>query len=476
MLSSLSDISIYSILLSALYIFTFVCAGLALWRSRTPQGAIAWIVALISLPFVSLPLFLLFGRNRFFGYVRERKQLDTESQEDLSQVDALLKLQKKEGVAYSSLNAIAKKISQLGFTGNNEVELLVDGEQTYASMLQSMREAQKYILIQFYIFRLDQIGREFIEVLAQKAEEGVRVYFLYDAVGTSISSKAIKALKKTKISIASFRSTKAWISGLQINFRNHRKNLVIDGQVAFVGGLNIGDEYLGKGNMGAWRDTHSKLKGPAALAAQTSFIKDWYWVKEEILDLNWMPYATEAAADALVLHTGPADEIDGCLLSHIALINKAQHRVWLSNPYFVPPEGLLNALISARLRGVEVKILLPSYGDNRWVTAASHIHQEKALRAGLEVHQYQPGFLHQKVLLIDEQIGGVGSVNLDQRSMFINFEIAAYSSDPKFVQDLEYMLRQDLKNSKPLSLDYFTNRPFYARFISRIAGLFDTIL
>lgn len=464
--------------MSGFYVLGFVLAVFALWRSRTPQGATAWVIALVSFPFVSVPLFLVFGRNKFYGYVKDRKELDAEAQRELINLEQQLfseeaALEEKT----AALTSIAHLCNQPGFMKSNQVDLLIDGHQTFSSMLQAIEQAEKYILIQVYIFREDRIGRRFIELLKRKSAEGVRIHFMYDFVGTRLRSSLLKEIRDAGIEEMPFRSTKSWRTRLQINFRNHRKVMVIDGKLAFVGGLNIGDDYLGEWpTIGPWRDTHVRLEGPSALAAQISFTKDWYCIKQNIPDLDWLPHQVERGSTTLVLHTGPADEAHSCLLAHVALINAAKRSIWIANPYFVPPEGLSNALELAVLRGVDVRILLPSYSDNRWVNYASKNFQEQGLRAGIRFFEYLPGFLHQKVMLVDSEIGVVGSANLDSRSMFINFEITAVSHDVQCATDLEKMLETDFSKSQELNLADFVNRSPWSKFISRAAGLLAPVL
>jgi cardiolipin synthase A/B len=419
----------------------------------------------------------IFGRNRFRGYVKQRKELDAIAREEMGQIREMEKEQVTPPEGLEVLKSIAKLGDQPGFMDCNSIDLLIDGEATFASMMEAIRSAKSYVLFQFYVIRPDKIGTEFSDLLIQKAKEGVRVYFLYDAMGTSLHAKFIRTLKAAGIHVSRFNSTRFMSARIQINFRNHRKNLVVDGQVAFIGGMNVGDDYLGRyPKIGPWRDTHCRIAGPAALTAQLSFLKDWHWSEEEILDLDWTTQKQSEGSHVMIHHTGPADRGEAALLAHIALINKAKERVWISNPYIVPPEALSSALSLAVSRGVDVRILAPSYSDNKLVMWASEVYTESLLHMGVRFFQYLPGFLHQKVMLIDDKIATVGSTNLDPRSFFINFEIMAISPHPEFVENVASMLKRDFSKSREIFANDLRSRSLPRQILSRAAALISPVL
>lgn len=455
-----------------------VCAGFALWRSRTTQGATAWVVGLMSFPLVAVPLFLIFGRNRFYGYIRKRKALDQSAQREADEMNCLFALQVPPPAALNSLTGAAERVGQPAFTDGNQVHLLVDGQATYDAMWDAIEGARKYILFQFYIFRADAVGREFAERLKKKARAGVRVLVLYDPIGVGVPRRFAADLRAAGVQVNAFRSTKSWSTRLQINFRNHRKAIVVDGRTAFIGGLNIGEDYLGRGpfSMGAWRDTHLRLDGPAALAVQMSFVKDWYWIEEQVPDLDWVAPEAVGSTRAYVCHSGPSDEIEACLLAHITAINSANQRIWISTPYFVPPESFVHALELSLLRGVEVRILVPSRSDNRWVKLAAEVFVARLVRAGARCYAYLPGFTHQKVMLIDTELTVVGSANLDSRSMFLNFELSAFVVDASLADAIRLMLERDFAAGHELSVEEVDGRSFPRRLLTRAVSLLSPML
>lgn len=384
------------------YSLGFILSVYALWRSRTPQGATAWIIGLLSFPFVAVPAFIIFGRNKFYSYVKKRKKRDKVTEEILEFIDLSKNLHADLPNHYSELRSVIAASQQIDFTNNNKAELLINGKETYQSILEAIDKAKKYILFQFYIFNEDSTGEKFKEALIKKSKEGVKVFFLYDAIGSRLSNYFISELSEAGIKSYPFKSNKNWNTRLQINFRNHRKIVVVDGQIAFVGGLNIGDEYVGLSEIGYWRDTHIKIQGAAALSAQMSFIKDWYWVSEKLLDLDWTVEKYVENHKVCILTTGPADDKEICQLAHIALINMARKKIILTSPYFVPTESFFNSIVMAAIRGVEIHILLPLKNDNILVRAADKIYVEKLLSYGVKFYQYKKGFTHQKVIAIDD--------------------------------------------------------------------------
>jgi cardiolipin synthase A/B len=264
----------------------------------------------------------------------------------------------------------------------------------------------------------------------------------------------------------------------QVNFRNHRKILIVDGECAFVGGINIGDDYLGLWpELGPWRDTHVKLTGPSVMACQLAHAKDWYWCREMELEVDWKIHsAPESQANVLILASGPADQKQTCLLAHIAMVNAAQKRLWIANPYLVPPESLLDAILLASLRGVDVRMVIPSYSDAWIVMIASAIYIKRLLEHGVKVYRYRPGFLHEKVLLVDDLFAVVGSANLDFRSMFINFEITVVARDEKFISDVEKMLERDFERSRLMDVEEFRHLTLWQKLTARVANLLAPVL
>jgi cardiolipin synthase len=333
--------------------------------------------------------------------------------------------------------------------------------------------------VQYYIVRDDRIGRELRDLLVAKARVGVTVRFLYDEIGSSdLPSSYRKKLAAAGARVEPFGSTRGWSNRFQLNFRNHRKIVVVDGVEAWVGGLNVGDEYLGRDpEIGPWRDTHLRIAGPAVLGLQLSFLEDWNWASGELLfrSLDW-PVETRGDAAVLVLPTGPADRLETASLMYQQAIHSAQHRIWIASPYFVPDGAVLGALHLAALRGVDVRLLIPERPDSRIVAAAAESFLDPLVCSGIRVYRYQDGFLHSKHFLIDDRAAGVGTANLDNRSFRLNFEVTAIVRDPGFAEAVATMFESDLELSRLVEAGELPARSFWRRAFSRGAHLLSPIL
>jgi cardiolipin synthase len=274
-----------------------------------------------------------------------------------------------------------------------------------------------------------------------------------------------------------FHSTKGKTNRFQLNFRNHRKIVVVDGKTAYVGGLNVGDEYRkGAAGLGHWRDTHLELTGPCVQCTQLVFLEDWYWTAHEIPELDWKPQPSdEGSQNILVLPTGPADDLESCGLFFLEAINGARERLWIASPYFVPDRQIVSALQLAALRGVDVRLVLPEKADHLLVYLSSFSYLEEAEKAGVKIYRYQPGFLHHKILLVDDELAAVGTANLDNRSFRLNFEITIVVADRRFAGKVHSMFRNDLERCRQTHPRDLTERRFWFRVAVRVSRLLAPI-
>ena len=268
-----------------------------------------------------------------------------------------------------------------------------------------------------------------------------------------------------------FRTTQGLRNRFQINFRNHRKLLVVDGRTGFIGGHNLGDEYL------KYRDTHIRIDGPAAQQIQLSFVKDWYWATREVIETSRDVHFAEGHDQAVsIASTGPADTRPNCSVLFSTLVTSARERVWITSPYFVPDDVMARALQAAALRGVDVRVLLPGKADQRWVEAASFTYYGDMTECGVRLYRYCDRFMHQKVILVDDEIAGVGTVNLDNRSLYLNFEATALVADHAFAREVDTMLRDDLDHCEEVHREHFDRKPLHFRAAARVARLASPML
>jgi cardiolipin synthase len=455
-----------------LHILGIVHVVHALMTVRTAQGTIAWMVSLIAAPWVAVPLYWIAGRSRFSGYVRARRGEDAELRK-LAE-DMHRRLRHYEIKPDDAFGKAAEILGGLPFTRGNELTLLIDGEETFEALFASILSAEKYLLVNFFIVKNDRVGTRFKEALVSRAKAGVKIYFLFDEIGShKLSRTYLKEMQDAGIQCYAFGSNRHWWSRLQINFRNHRKIVVVDGKEAFIGGINVGDEYLGRDQrFGAWRDTHLKLRGPSVQAIQLVFIEDWNWAADEIPgDLNWSGQAETADQIAAIIPTGPADPADSWQLVVAEAANTSRERLWIASPYFVPDGGVLTALQAAAIRGADVRILIPEKADHLLVWLSAFTYFEQTIPFGVKLYRFKRGFLHQKVILVDDQLACVGTANLDNRSFRLNFEISGLSSDKAFIDEVAHMLELDFEGSEAVKVTDFTERQFGFRLACRAARL-----
>ena len=448
----------------------------AVMSTRTPQGTIAWVACLVLCPYLAVPAYWVLGRSRFQGYV-------TAQQAHAWQLRAVVQKAFESARPHhisdqSEPGLLSEHLAKMPTLGGNDVELLVDGEATFASILRGIDAAQSYVLFQFFIVHDDEIGREVQRRLIRQAKAGVRIYFLYDEVGCHHLPRAyLQQLREAGVEVYDFHTRKGPHNRFQINFRNHRKVVVVDGRAAWIGGHNVGDEYLGRSpRFGHWRDTHVRITGPAALAAQLSFVEDWHWAAGTLPALAWEPKPSPARnLPVLIVPSGPADELETAALMFTHALNSARRRIWIASPYFVPDESVLVALQLAGLRGVDVRILIPDKPDHLLVYLAAFSYFDDSSKTGVQFYRYTDGFLHQKVMLIDETVATVGSANFDNRSFRLNFEITAAVQDRGFAAEVCRMLEADFAQARRMTAADYDERSWWFRFAVRLARLASPI-
>jgi cardiolipin synthase len=572
------------------------------------------------MPYLTVIPYLFLGSSRFAGYVDARRlgnqRMRTQARDahwaghadDGGYVAAQLGTNAARAMTF---------LADMPFVAGNSVTLLVNGKATFNAIFDAIDQAEHYIAFQFFIVRDDPLGWTLRDKLIARAAAGVKVHFLYDGIGSyDLSRSYVASLREGGVEVREF-ATRKFINRFQINFRNHRKIVVVDGLRAFIGGHNVGVEYLGeKPPLSPWRDTHIELRGPAVANVQFAFLEDWYWVTQRLPDFR-VQAAVAADVDAHLAHadrtiaqdvsdsefnpgdedideradahaegdmradaqmrvgtpadqavgvdadparpraglaaqstasgalrqtethaqvtplirgphavpatpvdtgltnddddeiqdvvplpppvpqpeprkpgyrrgtpnmrcqiiaTGPADRQETASLFFVEAINAARHRIWITTPYFIPDEAVSAALRLAVMRGVDVRIMIPSRRDHFVVFEASMLHAHEALKAGIRIYRYRPGFLHQKVMLIDDRAASVGTANLDNRSFRLNFEIIVLAVDREFAAKVEAMLVEDFAHCFEIDRTEYSNAPAWRRLTMTIARLFSPIL
>ena len=471
----------FGYVLGVIHLLGIVAALHAVFTVRTAQGAIAWAMPLFFIPYLALIPYLVFGARSFYAYIQARRQANQEMHVAMASLNwrpwVEEALTARESDSYAALRALPK-LGRMPCLANNEVKLLINGEATFAAIFAAIERARDTVLVQFFIIHDDNLGQQLQQLLLRKAAEGVRVFVLYDSVGShALPARYSQTLRDGGVEIQAFATRRGWFNRFQVNFRNHRKIVVVDGVLGFMGGHNVGDEYLGAHpQLSPWRDTHVQICGPVLACLQESFAEDWYWATRQLPPLILPDTYPEDGVLCQALASGPADPQETCALFFLEAIHCATRRVWITSPYFIPDEAIFAALRLAVLRGVDVRILIPSRPDHRIVYAASSLFAFEAVRAGVRMFRYQPGFLHQKVVLVDDEITAIGSANLDNRSFRLNFEITLLTVDRAFADQVEQMLTEDFQQAREITAEDSRDTHRLQQLGMRIARLISPIL
>ena len=434
---------------AVLQITAFYCVWRSAAYARTAQGAVAWAVFLLAAPYAAVPLYAFFGHHRYRGYTIARR--------DSQQVSAGIALHGAQH-APSERTALMRRmeaLADLPVVTGNDLRLLIDGDETFPALFEAMDAARETLLVQFYILRDDPVGAALSERLLAAAARGVEVRLLYDPVGSfGLTRRFRDRLREGGVQIYEPGALRGSRNRFRLNYRNHRKTVVADGRVAFLGGLNVGEEYMGRGPapLAPWRDTHLRVEGPIVSQLQLIFVEDWHWATgERLIDrLEWDAPGREGGSTAILVPSGPADRMESGALMFLSLIGAAQRRIWIASPYFVPDGDTLSALKVAALGGVEVRLLVPEAIDHYLPWLAAFAYFDEVREAGVEVWRYHEGFMHQKAVLVDDHVAAVGTANLDNRSFRLNFEAMAVVFDEGFAGRVETMLEADFARAARL--------------------------
>ncbi len=463
----------------SLHVLGVLTAIHAIMTARTSQGAIAWALLLITFPYVTLPAYGLFGRGKFQGYVKARRAGDSQIDHVARALEKKMRLFRVRDEDTDPKYRALEELAEMPFTSHNHAQLLINGNEAFPAMFAGMEAAQEYIIVQFYIIRDDKLGQQMREILERKAREGVRVYVLFDEIGSYELSRAYRrALAAAGAVVLPFRTSRGLRNRFQINFRNHRKIVIADGHVAYVGGLNIGDEYMGLDPIfGPWRDTMVEVRGPVVQAIQFAFLEDWYWATGDVPDIDWTPLpAPKGDETALCLASDPSDMLETCGLFFMHMINSARKRIWIASPYFVPDTALVQALQLAALRGVDVRVMLPQKPDHKLVYLAAFAYIAEAEPSGVKFYRFLPGFMHHKTILVDDDLAAVGTANFDNRSIRLNFEIMLLFANREFASSVSEMFENDFIVCRQVRASDVADRSFWFHFATRFARLLSPVL
>lgn len=464
--------------LTVIYMLSIIFTlGVILSENRNPVKSLAWVTVLVLMPAVGVVLYIFFGRsikNKRMISRRNRRRLKRQLQR--RHVDPSRLEFSRETIHETKL---AHSLTGVGFYPGNDITVFTNGTSKFAAFERDLREASKFINIQYYIFADDAVGTRIRDILIDKARAGVKVRVIYDHVGSiHTKSKFFKAMRDAGIEVYPFFRVAFRIFGTRVNWRNHRKLCVIDGRVGYIGGMNIADRYIDGGKkFKEWRDTHLRIVGPAVAAIQTSFVVDWNFMGRPLIE-DPMPrdYDSEGNVGAQLVASGPTNQWNNIEFMFHRAIASAQKRIYIQTPYFLPTEGLLKALQTAALSHVDVRIMLPKRSDSTMLRHASFSYIAECLRAGIKIYLYDPGMLHSKTIIVDDEMASVGSTNFDFRSFEFNFEANMFLYSKEFNQRMTDIFMSDLRRSMRVIPTTWERRPYSTKIAESILRLLAPVL
>ncbi|GGA63555.1 cardiolipin synthase [Ornithinibacillus halotolerans] len=472
-------------LLVAFIIFNIALGFSIVFLERKDASATwAWLMVLLFIPIAGFFLYLIFGRRlsgkRLFTWDAKAKLGVKKIVQSQLRAIENNEFEFNDLEEYQDLYYLHLRNDDAIFTQDNDVDLFVDGKEKFKSLLLDMEKAKDHIHLLYYIIRHDELGQQISNMLIRKASEGLEVRVLYDALGTRyLRPKYLRKLKKAGVQLEAFFPSIIPKINFKINYRNHRKLAIIDGQIGYIGGFNIGDEYLGKSKkFGYWRDTHLRVRGAAVQSMQTRFILDWNQAskKDIVYDDRYYSSIPAGKVGVQIVSSGPDSDWEQIKNGYIKMILSAKEYVYIQTPYFIPDESLRDAIRIAALSGVDVKIMIPNKPDHPFVYWATLSYSGDMLEAGAEVYIYQNGFLHSKTIVVDGKIASVGTANIDVRSFRLNFEVNAFLYDRTLAKRLVDAFHVDVEHSTQMTKKLYEKRSIGIRIKESVSRLLSPIL
>ncbi|MCD8508553.1 MAG: cardiolipin synthase [Bacillus sp. (in: Bacteria)] len=471
----------FSIIFSLL---AFFIALVIFMENRNPAKTVTWLVVLGTFPIVGFFFYLMFGQN-----VRKKKSYAKKAISDeqaFYQIEGNRPLDESKILEMADhqqkLFRLAHKLANNPISFQTDTKVLTDGKETFTYIKEALKKAKDHIHMEYYIVRDDQIGHEIKDILIDRAKNGVIVRFLYDPVGSwKLGKEYVEELKEAGVHVVAFSPVRFPLFSHRINYRNHRKIIVVDTKYAFIGGLNIGDEYLGKNRyFGHWRDTHLFVQGEAIRSLQLIFLRDWHFatgetvLKQSYLSPNLPERLDEGGVQMIA--SGPDTRWEVLKKLFFTMITSAKKSIWIASPYFIPDDDILSALKIASLSGIDVRILVPSRPDKRIVFYASRSYFPELLEAGAKIYEYHRGFMHSKLIIVDHEIASIGTANMDMRSFHLNFEANAFLYQTRSVETLVSDFVYDMEHSTVIRLSVFKNRSLLQKLIESTSRLLSPLL
>lgn len=483
----------YILILEIIYVIVLMLVSYRVIEdTQNTTKALAYLLLVIFVPIVGILIYFSFGVNYRIRKMYDKKLKTNENiqinleKELISYSKGVLKEGDEAVQENKKLVNLILKDNLSPLTNNNNVKLLINGEEKFPDVLECIAKAKEHIHIEYYIFEDDNIGVQIIDLLLKKVSEGVEVRFIYDDFGSrSIRKKQVKRLREGGVKVFPFYKIKIIAFANRINYRNHRKIIIIDGHTSFVGGINVSDRYINtepNKNKVYWRDTHLKIEGPATWYLQYLFLCDWNFCAQDHMEINskffpdYQSFQCQQDKYVQITASGPDSDVPTIKFALLQAINLAEKEVLITTPYFIPSKSIMDALLIAAKSGVKVKLIVPNNSDSKLVNAAACSYYLDLLKSGVEIYRYTKGFVHAKTMVIDNEIAIVGTANMDVRSFDLNFEVGAIVYDEEIAEELKATFYKDVEGTSQLDLIEWEKRPAVYRFLDKLARLFSPIL
>lgn len=475
---------IWQILVGLNYVLAISAVITVLYKKINPTKTLSYIIVLLVFPFVGLIVYYLFGQEYRKSKIFNRKHVLNQSV--VKQIQQELELDTKTIESVDELLDEKSKLIRLLYnneksklTVKNEIKLINNGDKKMQLLLEDLNNAKHHIHIEYFIIKDDTLGTKFLNVLCNKAKEGIKVKIVIDDVGSSISSKMMRKLKDSGVELRKFMPVLFSRFTGKMNYRDHRKIAIIDGKIGYVGGINISDNYVNSNNTRYWRDTHIRIVGEAVKQLQILFFTTWDFVDDENVKISKDYFPENDCNDDVALQiaaSGPDTDWSNIMESIFVAITNAEKYIHITTPYFIPNDEIVTALQVAARSNIEVKLIVPKKSDSWIAEYATNSYLEKLLEAGVEVYQYTKGFVHAKTMVIDDVFSTVGTANMDYRSFNINFEVNALVYDEPFAKELNQVFSSDLEHTTQLKLDVWKKRAKSTKLIEALARLAAPLL
>ncbi|OUZ39448.1 cardiolipin synthase [Solibacillus kalamii] len=481
--------TVTGILTVTLFALNIVFALVLIFISRKSASSTwAWLFVLFFLPIFGFILYLLIGRNlQKKHFVRWHAVQQEETLEIFQEQKNAL-----EDGTYEFPNAITKKHEALIkmnvdynhslLSSKNDVKIMSEGKEKFRSVIEDIENAKQTIHIQYYIYKMDDVGKSIFNALVKKAKEGIEVQMMYDDLGSrTLRKKDLKKLTDAGGQVEAYFSSYFKLFNPRINFRNHRKLIIIDGRIGYIGGFNVGNEYACLDDeIGYWRDTHLRIEGNSVYNMQAHFLFDWYQAKKEELteiEQRYFPsFTVDSDTPVQIVSSGPDTDFESIKNSYIRMILSAKKYVYIQSPYFVPDEPFMHAVQIAASSGVDVRIMTPEVTDHAFVYGANSAYSGDLLEVGGRVYRYKKGFLHAKMIVIDDEVATIGTANIDVRSFSLNFEINAILYDADLAIQCRKLFEADIEESFELTKEQYDERKTWTKVRESVSRLLSPIL